>query len=292
MTEPASRPLLGIGLMLLAVTLGASLDALAKWLTQHYAVAQIVAIRFGAQALVMLALAPWIGHRAILFVRAPRVHVARGVAMIAASALFVTALSQLPLATSVVLGQTSPLIAAAIAVPLLGERVSARHWLFVLLGFAGVVVVLRPAPEVFGWAVLLPLGSAASYAAYQVMTKRAAALDPAVPSLFYSSLVGCLIAACVAPLVWTWPTPLHAAIMLVHGALCGLSHFLVIKSLMLSPVSLSAPFGYAGLIWAVLLGMVLFGEIPDLATLAGGALIAFAGILLAREAVRRGRHGA
>jgi len=183
------------------------------------------------------------------------------------------------------------LLAAAIAVPLLGERVSARHWLFVLLGFAGVVVVLRPAPEVFGWAVLLPLGSAASYAAYQVMTKRAAVLDPAVPSLFYSSLVGCLIAACVAPFVWTWPTPLHAAIMLVHGALCGLSHFLVIKSLMLSPVSLSAPFGYAGLIWAVLLGMVLFGEIPDLATLAGGALIAFAGILLAREAVRRGRHG-
>jgi drug/metabolite transporter (DMT)-like permease len=75
--------------------------------------------------------------------------------------------------------------------------------------------------------------------------------------------------------------------MLVHGALCGVSHFLVIRALMLTSVSLSAPFGYAGLLWAIVLGVAIFDERPDWTTLAGGALIALAGILLAREAVRR-----
>ena len=276
--------------MLLAVAMGTMLDATAKWLTQHYPVPQLVCIRFGVQAGVLLALAPWIGRRAVLTTRAPAIHVARGVAMILASGLFVAALSVLPLATSVVLGQTSPLIAAAIAVPLLGEHVTRRHWLFVLLGFAGVVVVLRPAPEIFGWAVLLPIGSAACYALYQVMTKRVAAIDPVVPSLFYSSLVGCALAACIAPFVWIWPSALHASIMLVHGMLCCLAHVLIIRSLMLSSVSMMAPFGYASLIWAAALGIVVFDERLDLATVAGGTLIALSGILLAREAVLRNRQ--
>lgn len=286
MKPPASRPLLGIALMLVAVLMGASLDAFAKWLTQHYPVAQIVTVRFAAQTAVAVFLAPWIGWRGVLHTGVPGLHVLRGVAMITASGLFVASLSQLPLATSVVLGQTSPLIAAAIAVPLLGERVTLRHWLLVLAGFVGVVVVLRPAPELFGWSVLLPLGSAVSYAIYQVATRRASAVDLAVPSLFYGSLVGCALAACVAPFVWVWPTPLHGALMLVHGVLCGVSHFLVIRALMLTSVSLSAPFGYAGLLWAIVLGLLIFDERPDWTTLAGGGLIALAGILLAREAVR------
>ncbi|MBL8698640.1 MAG: DMT family transporter [Alphaproteobacteria bacterium] len=289
MSPAPSHPLLGVGLMLLAVLMGSSLDAMAKWFTQHYPVPQIVCIRFGAQAAVLLALAPWIGRRAVLTTRAPRIHVARGVAMIGASALFVAALSVLPLATSVVLGQTSPLIAAAIAVPLLGERVTARHWLYVLLGFAGVVIVLRPAPEIFGWSVVLPIGSAACFALYQVMTKHVATIDSAVPSLFYPSLVGCVLALCVAPFVWIWPTPIHGAIMLAHGALCGMAHLLIIRALTLSSVSLMAPFGYAGLIWAAMLGVVVFGERLDAATVIGGVVIALSGILLAREAVRRNR---
>jgi drug/metabolite transporter (DMT)-like permease len=91
---------------------------------------EVSAVSATKQAIVLLALAPWLGTRAVLTTRAPRIHLVRGIAMIAATAFFVSALSVLPLATSVVLGQTSPLIAAAIAVPLLGERVTPRHWLF------------------------------------------------------------------------------------------------------------------------------------------------------------------
>jgi len=167
-----SRPLLGIALMLMAVAMGSSLDAMAKWFTQHYPVPQLVCIRFGVQAAVLLALAPWIGRRAVLTTRAPFTHVARGLAMILASGLFVAALSVLPLSTSVVLGQTSPLIAAAIAVPMLGERVTPRHWLFVLLGFAGVVVVLRPAPEIFGWSVLLPMANIGRFFSSTIWMRR------------------------------------------------------------------------------------------------------------------------
>lgn len=284
------HPLLAVGLMLLAVTLGSSMDAMAKWFTQHYAVPQLVCIRFGTQALMLLALAPWIGRRAVLSTRAPVTHLARGIAMVAATALFVTALSQLPLATSVVLGQTSPLMAAALAVPLLGERLTLRHTLCVLLGFAGVVVVLRPAPETFGWTVVLPLASAASYAFYQVLTRRVSATDSVLPSLFYPSLVGCLMAASIAPFVWVWPSPAHAVILVGHGIISGLTHLLIIRALTLASVSIIAPFGYAGLLWAALLGTIVFGETLDLATAAGGVLIAASGILLAREAVRRNRE--
>jgi drug/metabolite transporter (DMT)-like permease len=195
----------------------------------------------------------------------------------------------LPLATAVVLSQTSPLIAAALAIPMLGERVTARLWLFALLGFAGVVVVVRPAPELFGWSVLLPLCSAATFAIYQILTRRVAAFEPAVPSLFYPSLVACALAFVVAPFVWIWPSPAHAAILLVHGSLCGLAHLLIIKALTLSTVSLTAPFGYLGLIWAAGLAIVVFDEQLDLGTIVGGTLIALSGILIAREAVTRGR---
>jgi len=282
-----AHPLLGVGLMLLAMALGNSLDALAKWFTQHYPVSQLVCIRFGIQALVVLALAPWIGRRAVLVTRAPLVQIGRGLAMVAASWTFVIALSMLPLSTAVVLGQTSPLIAAAIAVPLLGERVSPRHWLLVLLGFAGIVVVMRPAPEFFGWSIVLPLVSATSYAVYQVMTRRVITVDPAMPSLLYPSIIACAMAACVAPFQWIWPTPLHAALMIVHGALCGLTHLIIIRALAFSSVSIVAPFGYSGLLWGIVLGAVVFGEALDVATIVGGMLIAGSGILLAREAVLR-----
>ena len=113
MADRPSHPLLGIGLMLVAVTLGSTLDATAKWLAQHYSAPQVVCVRFAAQTLAMLALAPWVGLRAIVSTRVPGLHLLRGLSMILASGLFVAALAALPLATSVVLGQTSPLIATS-----------------------------------------------------------------------------------------------------------------------------------------------------------------------------------
>lgn len=282
----ADRPLLGIALMLVFATMAAWLDAIAKWFTAVYPVLELIWIRYAVQTATLLLLVPWLGLRRVARTQAPGIQIARGALLFVSASLFVGALSLLPFATAKVLGFTSPLLVAAISAPLLGERVGWRRWALVGLGFAGVLTVVRPGIGALEWAMLLPLGTAMSYAFYQIATRRAAAIDPSLPCLFWTFAVGCALASIALPFVWVTPTPVHLAILLVHGLLVGLGHFVLIRALSYAPASLVAPFGYVSLLWAVLLGLIVFGENPDALTLVGGLLIAIAGTLLFRLAAR------
>lgn len=287
MTAPTprqDRPLVGIGLMLCFAFMASNLDAIAKWFTQHYPVVELMWIRYAAQTAAFLVAMAFLGGRRIAATRAPRLQVARGMALFASAALFVFGLSLLPFATAKVLSFTSPLIVAGVSLPLLGETVGWRRWLAILVGFAGILVVIRPDVGAIELAMLLPLGTAFCYAFYQVMTRHVTGVDGSLPSLFYTTLVGFALASLVVPFHWTTPTPMHAAILFVHGIVVGLGHFILIKAFSMAPASLLAPFGYTSLIWAVGLGYLVFGERPDWGTLAGGALIALAGIYLVRGA--------
>ncbi len=282
------RPLLGIGLMLVFATMASWLDAVAKHFTASYPVVELIWIRYATQTGLLLMALPWFGWRRLMITRAPALQVGRGAALFVSATLFVAALSLLPFATAKVLGFTSPLIVTAISAPLLGERVGLRRWLLVALGFAGVLLIARPGVVALDWAMLLPLCTATSYAFYQLGTRRAADVDSSLVSLFWMALVGFVLASILVPFVWTPPSPVHLAILIVHGALVGVGHFVLIRALACAPASLVAPFGYASLLWAVPLGWLFFAEPPDAATLAGGALIALAGILIARAATRAG----
>jgi drug/metabolite transporter (DMT)-like permease len=284
----ADRPLVGIALMLVFATMASWLDAVAKWFTQSYPVLELIWIRYATQTALLLALVPWLGVRRIVATRAPWLQLGRGAALFASASMFVAGLSLLPFATTKVLGYTSPLLVAAISAPLLGERVGWRRWLFIGLGFAGVVTVARPGFGALEWAMLLPLGTAATYAFYQIGTRRAAAIDPILPTLFWAAAGGFALASLALPFVWTPPTLAHAAILVVHASFVGLGHFVLVRALAVAPASLVAPFGYVSLIWAVLIGMLVFDEQPDSFTLAGGAMVALAGILLFRSAARGG----
>lgn len=265
------------------------LDVVSKWFTQSYPVLELVWIRYTTQTIVLIALVPWLGWRRILGTRALKMQIARGTALWASASLFVTGLSFLPFATTVVLGQTSPLIVAAIALPLLGERVGLKRWATILLGFAGLVIVVRPDFGNFQWAMLLPLGTACTYALYQVMTRYVAGVDATLPSLFYTALIGWLLASIAVPFVWQTPTLPHLVILFGHGVGIGLGHFILIRAFVHAPASLIAPLGYTSLIWAVILGWFVFNEAPDAGTLIGGMLIAISGIVLARNATTEPR---
>ncbi len=283
------RPLLGVGLALIFAAMASHLDVVSKWFTQSYPVLELVWIRYTTQTIVFLALIPWLGWRRILGTRALKLQIARGTALWASASLFVTGLSFLPFATTIVLGQTSPLIVAAIALPLLGERVGLRRWATILLGFAGLVIVVRPDFGNFQWAMLFPLGTACTYALYQVMTRYVAGVDATLPSLFYTALIGWLLASIAVPFVWQMPTLPHLAILFGHGVGIGLGHFILIRAFVYAPASLIAPLGYTSLIWAVILGWFVFNESPDAGTLIGGMLIAISGIVLARNATTEPR---
>lgn len=292
MTSPPprqDRPLAGIGLMLLFAFMASHLDALAKWFTQHYPVVELMWIRYASQTIAFLVAIPLLGWQRITVTRAPVVQLARGAALLASATLFVFGLSYLPFATTKMLGFTSPLMVAAISLPLLGEAVGWRRWIAIVIGFVGILVVIRPDVGTVELAMLFPLGTAASYAFYQVMTRHVTGIDAPLPSLFYTVVVGFVLISAVVPFHWVTPAAIHVPILFVHGVAVGLGHFILIKAFTLAPASLLAPFGYTSLIWAVALGYLVFGERPDWGTVTGGALIALAGIHLARGASQRNR---
>jgi drug/metabolite transporter (DMT)-like permease len=280
------RPLRGIALALLFAMMACHLDAMSKWFSQYYPVLQLVWIRYTALTIAFLVALPFLGWRRVVMSSVPRLQIARGAALWASATLFLAGLSYLPLTTTQVIGKTAPLIVAAISLPILGERVGLNRWAAILIGFAGLLVVVRPDFGTIHWAMLFPLGTACAYAGYQLMTRYATGVDSSLTSLFYTAVVGCALASLAAPFVWVTPTLPHLALLFVHGLGVGLGHFVLIRAFTHAPASLLAPLSYTGLIWAVILGYVVFDEIPDWGTLIGGALITAAGIYLARSATQ------
>jgi len=166
---------------------------------------------------------------------------------------------------------------AAIAGPLLGEWIGWRGALAVLAGFGGVLVITRPVVGV-QLASLLALGTAAANALYIVATRFLAGRDSSRTTLFYTGLVG---AAAALPFTWQPPgTALGWAVTVAMAVLASLGHWLLILAHRRAPASLLAPFSYAQLLWAAVLGGVVFGEVPDRWTLAGGAVVIVAGLCL------------
>jgi drug/metabolite transporter (DMT)-like permease len=280
------RPMLGIGLMLLFTSMASSLDAVARWFTQYYPVPELIWLRYTSQSLFMLGFLPFVGMHRLAHTQFPAIQAARGLALFASASLFVLAISILPFATAKVLGFTSPLIVTLLSVLLLGERIGARRWAFLLLGFLGVTAIVRPGADGLTWALVLPLGTATSYACYQLMTRRVIASDSPLTTTFYTAIVGWIAASALVPFFWITPTPIHLAILTVHGVVVGVGHFMQIKALTYAPASVIAPFGYASLIWAVTYGTLVFGEPFDVMVIVGGVMIAIAGIMLFRETTR------
>ena len=185
-----------------AITLFAFQDAMTKWVAALYPVTQVMFLR-SIFSLVPLALLIWAlgGIGTIRFARLP-LHMARSAVLLASIVLWFFALKLLPLATAMTIGYAGALFMTALSVPMLGEKVGPLRWAALLVGFAGVIIVIRPGLGMLEWAMALPLLTAASYALYQLLTRRVALHDAAVASLFYVSLVGFLMASLVAPFHW------------------------------------------------------------------------------------------
>ena len=273
--------------MLVFTTMASGLDAFTKWMSEWYSAPQLIWIRYTSQTLLFMGLILPLGWRRVAATQIPHLQAARGLALLASSFFFVMSLSLLPFATAKVLSFISPMLVAAVSAFILGERIGAARTAAILTGFAGVVIVMRPGSVSIEPAMAFPLLTAVTYAAYQILTRHAAGIDAALPSLFYTSLVGCLLPTFVVPFFWTQtPSAIEFGILFVHGILAGLGHFVLIKALSYAPASTVAPFGYASLIWAVVFGFLVFGELPDWTTLAGGIVIAAAGVWLVRLEAR------
>ena len=285
------RPGRGIALMIAAMAMLAGLDAVGKLATQTYPVSQVLFLRFALFLVFALALAARkTGIRATLRTRNRRLQLFRSFLLALEMWLFVYVISKLPLADVHAVAAVSPLIATALAVPLLGERVGPWRWAAVTLGFAGTLVVIRPGAGVFDPLTLLPLAAAFAWAYYQILLRRLRE-DPPETTLLYTAIVGFAVWSASVPLAWHPPDAYGWALLGAVGVIGVVTHGLLVLAAREAPAAVLQPFNYTLLVWATIWGWVGFGAFPDSWTIIGASIVVSSGLFaIWREHRRAARH--
>lgn len=287
-----THPLRGMALLLCSLFFFAALDANAKYLAQSYPVPFLVWARYLVHCLLMVVfLGPRHGRRLIATRNLPR-QILRGLMLVGCTGAGIAALSRMPLAETTAIAFTAPLMVAILAGPWLGEKLSAGRWAAVGLGFLGVLLIARPGGDITLDGVAFALVAASCYAVYQILTRQLAGSESTVTLVFYTALTGTLALTPFVP--WFWTTlpsvpPADAALIGGLGVLGGSGHFLLTRAFRHAPASLLSPFIYVQLIWATLLGALLFGHWPHGLSFLGMAIVVICGLSLAVSARRAGK---
>ena len=255
-----------------------SMDAVSKHLTSSLPVIEILWVRYLFFALFGFLLAVHYSGLRGLRTSIPFLQIARGLALVFEIVLFTYAFRYLPLADAHVMAASVPLIVLALAVPILKERVGHRRWFAVVLGFLGVLIILRPGFGNWQPILFLPLLGAFGFAVYLVLTRMAAKFDTIGTSAFYTGLVGLSVLTIFLPLEWKTPTIEEWGWLLLASVLGLCGHISVIKALSIAEASVLQPFFYVVLVWATFLGFVIFGDIPDFITIIGACIIVGSGL--------------
>jgi drug/metabolite transporter (DMT)-like permease len=283
----ADQPLKAMALMLTAIMLFSVMDGLTKYLTADYPPVQVVWVRYLCMLTMLVPVAavrrrarPWrtqrLAHQA-----------ARGVCVAGAGLLFVSGLAHLPLAQATATGYVAPLFVTALSIPLLGEQVGMRRWAAVVIGFAGVLIIVRPGGASFELAALYPVLSSASWALGMIITRKMGFADPPLTTLCYTALVGAAATGIPAFLDWHTVPPIGWALLGICGALNLIAQYFQVRAFAYGPVSLLAPFSYSSIVGSTAIGVVAFNNFPDLWTWIGAAIVIASGLYTwHRERVR------
>jgi len=258
-------------------------DALCKWLMPVYPAGQLMAIRGVAMLLVFLcasAVSNSIARRVTF--RSRKLHALRAGLIGISALLFLSGLSAMPLANAVALSFTSPLAVAAFSGPILGERVDAKRWLAIGIGFLGVILILDPSLENYGPASVLPVLAGVAIALSDLLTRRMSTQETSV-SISVSTAVGtALVGACTFAFGWRWPDQEALVVVGLASVFFLLAYVFIAQAFRVAPASYVAPFRYSALVWSLAIGFVLWGQVPDLTVLIGAFLIVIAGGYLIR----------
>lgn len=271
----------------------ALLDTSGKYLiTSGLAASFVVWCRFVSQALVQMAISRAWSNPDVWRMNNIALQLLRGATLPATTLLNFKALETLQLAQTVSVFLSAPMMITALAGPLLGEWAGIRRWMAIMVGFAGVLVVVRPGTAMFDPAILYSIAATFIYALYGILTRKLAGSETESSLVVYPSLVGIVM---LAPLAWMnaqWPASAFDTVLLLSFGVFGLiGHTMFIKVSRLAPAPKIAPFVYSQLIWMTLLGFVVFGNLPDGWTVAGAGIVCASGLyLMYRERALRLRR--
>jgi drug/metabolite transporter (DMT)-like permease len=208
----------------------------------------------------------------------PRLQAARACCLVLSLSCLFFSLRFLPLAEATTIAFTAPLFIVALSGPMLGERVGIRRWAAVLSGLVGALVVMRPGLGVLHWSAMLALVGAFFFAQFNIVTRMLGATDRPMTTLFHTFAIGTVLLSLAMPLVWIAPSAREWLIFASSGALGLFAHYAIYRSLMLADASVVAPLNYVRLVWAIGIGVVVFGDVPDAMTLLGGAITIASGL--------------
>jgi drug/metabolite transporter (DMT)-like permease len=278
----------GIALKLASLLLFAVMSALIRGFGDTIPVGQVVFFR-SVFAIVPVVIIYAARRELVTAVRTHRLkgHLGRGVISVFAMFLSFAALQRLPLVDATAISFAAPLIVVALAALILKERVRRYRWSAVAIGFFGVIVMLTPYLDLgdaaaTGAAIgaLLALLAAFCNAGTVIETRRLTSTETTAAIVFYFSLFSALAGLLTLPFAWHPPTGLEFAELVAIGVIAGVAHILLTEGYRFAPASLLAPFEYTAMVWAFVLGYVMFGETPTPAVVLGGVIVAASGLLV------------
>ncbi|MFI4988464.1 MAG: DMT family transporter [Alphaproteobacteria bacterium] len=286
----ADEPLAGILLVMASMIVFSCSDATAKYLTQSLPAVEVAWLRYATfVVLIVPAIVRHGGTR--LHSRNPGLQLVRGFTLLASSLFFILAISAMPMADATATTFVSPLLTTALSIPFLGEKVGIRRWAAIVVGMIGVIIVVRPGTSAFNPAAVFPLLSAASWSLAMVITRKMSGADGMITMLTYAAGSGFVALSMALPLVWVTPVLWQVALGIFIGIASSAGQWLVVLAYRRADASVLAPFSYSQIVWSSLLGMAVFGNVPDAQTMIGAAVIVASGIYTAHRerAVRRRR---
>ena len=280
---------LGVVLYLAGVAMFAVNDALGKWLVADYGVGQLMLLRtIGAGAV----LAPLVLSLRVKLIdpRRPGLQVLRVLCAAADTFAFYYATRYMPLADVMTFYMATPLIITALSAPLLGEKVERFRWIAVLVGFVGVLIALRPSPQMLSWAAPIALMGAIAYALSQTITRDLRGIHW-VPLVLWQFVGTGLVGAATIPWAWTTPSLFDLGLMFLVGVVAMICIICVVRALGFARVAVLAPLQYTGLLWAAILGWLIWRDVPTLPIVIGNTIIIGSGLYVAARGKMIGKAG-
>ena len=270
----------GILLMIITTIIFASQDGLSKYLATEYNVYMVVMIRYWFFAAFVISVSSQKsgGIRRVAKTKSPLLQILRSLVLVAEVCVTILAFTLLGLAETHAIFASYPLIIAMLSGPVLGEYVGWRRWLAIFFGFIGILIILNPGSDIFSPYAFVPLGGAILFALYGLLTRYAGQYDNSSTSFFWTGVIGCIAMTVIGFNFWDPVSKADWNIMLLLSASGILGHYLLIKCYEVAEASAVQPFAYLQLIWASIIGVIIFGEQITTNVVIGAFIIVAAGL--------------